>query len=278
MFSNPRRTEKLCVGSIKDNIGHTETSSGVASLLKTILMIQNQRIPKQANFVRLNPKIPSPQHSGIIIPTKSMTWASSERVAMVTNYGAAGSNAAIVLKQHTPPSTRTNIKLSHVPVIITAKSAESLQDYCTALYQWLIRAQPAAQDVAYNLAVKQNREMDFVVSMPIMADTDLLTSQLKSISSPTSRTIQKRVSKVEMPVVLCFGGQSGNRVHISQELFNESSLLQMHLVSASSCLMLLAFILNLNHSLTNLYLYLDGLRKHRSTPRSAQPLPNNFQI
>lgn len=194
-------------------------------------MIQNQRIPKQANFVQLNPKIPPPEHSGIIIPTKSMTWASSERIAMVTNYGAAGSNAAIVLKQHTTPSVRTNNGLSHMPIILMAKSAESLQEYCTALHDWLNRGRPAVQDVAYNLAVKQNRDMDFLISLPIMADRDLLISQLKSISSPTSRSIKKRSSKVEMPVVLCFGGQSGNTVHISQELFNECSLFQTHLVS-----------------------------------------------
>lgn len=233
MFVNPGRREKLYVGSIKDNIGHTETSSGVAGLLKVILMIQNQRIPKQANFVRLNPKIPSSEQSGINIPTKSMTWASSERVAMVTNYGAAGSNAAIVLRQHTTPSMRTNNTLSHMPIILTAKSAESLQNYCTALHEWLNRARPAVQDVAYNLAVKQNRDMDFSVSLPIMADRDLLISQLKSIASPTSKSIQKRSAKVDMPVVLCFGGQSGNGVHISQELFNESSLFQMHLVSVT---------------------------------------------
>lgn len=233
MFANPRRTKKLYVGSIKDNIGHTETSSGVAGLLKTVLMIQNQRIPKQANFVRLNPKIPSPEQSGIVIPTQSMAWTSSERIAMVTNYGAAGSNAAIVLKQHTTNSIRKDNELSHMPIILTAKSAESLQDYCIALHEWLNRTHPAVQDIAYNLAVKQNRDMDFSVSFPIMADRDVLTSQLKSIASKKSRSIQKRSSKVDMPVVLCFGGQTGNTANISQELFNESSLFQMHLVSVT---------------------------------------------
>lgn len=73
-FGGPQRSRGMYLGSVKANIGHTEAASGVAALIKTILMLQHGTIPIQANFTMLNPGIvPSDQMQ---IPLRTQRWDS----------------------------------------------------------------------------------------------------------------------------------------------------------------------------------------------------------
>lgn len=47
----------LYVGSVKSNVGHTEATSGLASIIKTTLALEKGLIPPNGNFKRLNPKL-----------------------------------------------------------------------------------------------------------------------------------------------------------------------------------------------------------------------------
>ncbi|KAL2826216.1 hypothetical protein BDW59DRAFT_161055 [Aspergillus cavernicola] len=242
-FAGPHRTETLYVGSIKDNIGHTETSSGVAGMLKTTLMIQKHRIPKQANFTRLNPKIAFQEKEKIMIPTKSIDWEAEKRVAMVTNYGAAGSNAAIILREHSsaPPSTSPSgvrqCLPSAVPFFVSARTEESLRSYCQALQSTIREAAQSnmgtVQDLAYNLARKQNREMEnFVTFSTASGETAELLQRLDSVAFGSTKA--ERQHQPPYPVILCFGGQTGNTASISRDLFESSELLRFHLAECNS--------------------------------------------
>lgn len=68
VFGGPDRRGTLYHGSIEGNVGHCEAASGVASLIKTVLMIENKTIPPLANHESLNPKIPALETSKMTIP------------------------------------------------------------------------------------------------------------------------------------------------------------------------------------------------------------------
>lgn len=55
---NQGKVTPLYVGSVKTNIGHTEAASGLAGLIKSVLMIQYGMIPPNLNFSEPNPEIP----------------------------------------------------------------------------------------------------------------------------------------------------------------------------------------------------------------------------
>lgn len=74
VFASSQRQDTLYLGSVKANIGHTEATSGVAGLIKTILMMQHTTILIQANFVSLNPKIRSLQEDHMEIALSSRVW------------------------------------------------------------------------------------------------------------------------------------------------------------------------------------------------------------
>jgi len=240
-FTDQKRVEDLYLGSVKDNIGHAEAASGAAGLLKTLLMLQNRTIPKQANFSSLNPKIVTSSQDRISVPRQNHPWEVRRQVAVVNNYGAAGSNAAIVVEGNYVSSlpltelteqngTATHALDSSYPFIIKARYPENLRSYCAALESFISRQLPTKDllsSLAYNMTRKHNRTFEYVWSSTASSITDI-RNQLKN--SAAGNGIISQQSHRNRPVVLCFGGQNGSTVTLSEGLFQSSRLLRIHIV------------------------------------------------
>jgi acyl transferase domain-containing protein len=56
-IEEPKRDTDLYVGSIKGNIGHLEASSGIAGLLKLVLVLKHGHIPPNLNFDKPKPSL-----------------------------------------------------------------------------------------------------------------------------------------------------------------------------------------------------------------------------
>nr|UWV21351.1 polyketide synthase 19 [Chaetomium globosum] len=238
VFGN-QPSRKLHFGSVKASIGHTEAASGVAGLIKVLLMMHHRTIPPQASFQTLNPNIPPLGPSNMEIALTPRDWNGEFLAACVNNYGAAGSNAAMLICQ--PPRLTTTPKARRgrdslpmkYPVMLRAKSAASLQAYCNALTQFLDKASAHTSDdqlladVAYGLATHQN------ISLPYSLGTtvDSLARLRQELSACASATLpEEQTAKAKSrPVIMVFSGQTGNTVNLSEEAYRSSLLLQSHL-------------------------------------------------
>ena len=227
-LSGPGRTDNLYLGSVKDNIGHCEAASGVAGVIKTLLMLQHQYIPKQANFAALNPKIKQLPADKIVIPKIKQRWAPQRRIALVNNYGAAGNNAAIVLRDHVQLDSErlSNAgSISAYPFVLSAKSVSSLLAYANVLKSYVTRSNVSLTDISYNLSRKQSPAFEYRASF-VVADAKRLVDSLDDLASRADRIIRRTTT---LPVVLAFGGQTGLCVTVSKQLYNNSELFRMHL-------------------------------------------------
>ncbi|KAL9115277.1 MAG: hypothetical protein Q9187_007346 [Circinaria calcarea] len=87
----------LYVGALKSNIGHLEGASGLAGLIKTVLVLEKAVIPPNALFERPNEKIPL-EDWNIKFPLEPTPWPTAGlRRASVSSFGFGGANAHAVL-------------------------------------------------------------------------------------------------------------------------------------------------------------------------------------
>lgn len=92
-----RRGTPLYIGAIKSSIGHLEGGSGVASIIKSILILESGIIPANYDMQDVNPSIPTTDLD-IAFPTENLPWPSSGlRRISVNSFGIGGTNAHCVL-------------------------------------------------------------------------------------------------------------------------------------------------------------------------------------
>ncbi|KAL9604332.1 MAG: hypothetical protein Q9179_001888, partial [Wetmoreana sp. 5 TL-2023] len=242
VFGGPDRASPLIVSSAKGNIGHTEGASGVAALIKAVLQMEHRLAPRQAFFKTLNPRIPAFEADNLCIPMSNLALSGERMAACINNYGAAGSNAAMILLEaprigtnyQRSSQTRTFSRPAKYPIQLAAASAGSLLTYCMVLTKFCDRlrsVQNAGEqsqmlsNLAFSLATRLNQELPFIFISSI-GSSDQLQAQLRQ-QTVTGSTIKQRPK--EPPLILCFGGQVSDKVALDKGLWQESALLRSHL-------------------------------------------------
>ncbi|PSM44847.1 non-ribosomal peptide synthetase [Streptomyces dioscori] len=93
------------LSSVKSQIGHLGAAAGVVGLVRAALAVHHGVIPPNVDFRRLNPEIgadPGPFR----IPTSAQPWPTGRpRVAAVSSFGIGGTNAHLILEQHSAPAS-----------------------------------------------------------------------------------------------------------------------------------------------------------------------------
>uniref|UniRef100_A0A8C3B325 Fatty acid synthase 2 n=1 Tax=Cyclopterus lumpus TaxID=8103 RepID=A0A8C3B325_CYCLU len=98
--ARPPGSEALRIGSVKSNIGHTESAAGVAGLIKVLLMMKHETIVPSVFYAEESASVDA-KALNIKVPKEAERWvASSARIAGVNNFGFGGTNAHAIVKQH----------------------------------------------------------------------------------------------------------------------------------------------------------------------------------
>ncbi|MBF0396790.1 MAG: SDR family NAD(P)-dependent oxidoreductase [Desulfobacterales bacterium] len=132
----------LYIGAVKTNIGHLEGAAGIASFIKTILMLKNKKIPPHLNFKNPNPLIPW-NDIPIRIPTELTPWEvnSGKRVAGVSSFGFSGTNVHMILEEAEPPEFVKRDKMPLYLLTLSAKTDNALKE-TAAKYERYFAANP----------------------------------------------------------------------------------------------------------------------------------------
>ncbi|KAK7705242.1 hypothetical protein SLS64_008078 [Diaporthe eres] len=158
------REDPLHIMSIKANIGHCEAASGVASLTKLLLMLKHKRIPPQALLNELNPDIEDLAADGTVISTEPKDWTpprGNRRTALLNNFGAAGSNAALLIQEYQHDASQQRPRLLDATTHVfgcSARNAELLQQLRESLVSYLTEHQGelSIADVCYTSTARRS--------------------------------------------------------------------------------------------------------------------------
>ncbi|WP_438431720.1 SDR family NAD(P)-dependent oxidoreductase [Gorillibacterium sp. sgz500922] len=118
------------LGSVKTNVGHMNEGAGLASLIKTVLVLKNRQIPPTLHFNRPNPKIDF-CNSPVYINTALRQWEGDKPMrAAVSSFGFSGTNCHMVIEEYIPGSRNDagmrDSSRQHV-LTLSAVSKESLR-------------------------------------------------------------------------------------------------------------------------------------------------------
>ncbi|KAI0465689.1 hypothetical protein F4859DRAFT_527822 [Xylaria cf. heliscus] len=90
-------TSPLFIGSLKANIGHLEAASGLAAIIKAVMILEKGVIPPNALFEKVNSTINLGEYN-IKIPTECTQWPTEgPRRVSVSSFGFGGSNCHVIL-------------------------------------------------------------------------------------------------------------------------------------------------------------------------------------
>jgi acyl transferase domain-containing protein/ubiquinone/menaquinone biosynthesis C-methylase UbiE/acyl carrier protein len=108
VYGAAQRPGHQCViGSIKSNLGHLESTSGIAGLLKAALCLKHRQIPANLHFEQPNPQIPFDELR-LRVPQRLEPWPETfgqPPRAGVNSFGFGGTNAHVILEAPPQPQT-----------------------------------------------------------------------------------------------------------------------------------------------------------------------------
>ena len=224
-----RRTgAPLLVGSVKTNIGHLESASGMAGLIKVILALQHGQIPPHLHFAQPNPHIPWADIP-LRIPTSLTPWpgGGARRIAGVSSFGGSGTNAHLIVEEPPAPATAPSADQCERPIQLlklSARTSGALKSYARRLADW-IEEHPEArlEDVAFSANTGRS---DFVCRAGVLAG-EKAEAQLKlaalAAGAETLGSCSGTVEGTPKPrIAFLFTGEENLHGGINRELYDGS--------------------------------------------------------
>ncbi|KAH9065286.1 polyketide beta-ketoacyl-synthase [Lactarius vividus] len=201
-------------------------ASGAAGLAKLLLMLQHRTIPRLISLVNLNPTISKFTSDPISIDSACQPWnpveEGSPRMALLNNFGAAGSNCALLLEEFVSPQIPKKIfKPSTVSYLfgLSAKTEMALDKMRSRLVDWLdgpdSRNTPLG-DIAYTLTARR-QIYEYRTSLTAHTSQELV----KGLLSNPSCT---RVARKDAKAAFVFSGQGGQYFGMGGSLYGSVPL------------------------------------------------------
>ncbi len=146
------RKTPLLIGSVKSNVGHLETASGVAGLAKALYSLQHREVPATIGIRKLNPRIKFDEWNLRVVTKAQPLKPEGKLVIGVNSFGFGGANAHVILESapETPTSER-QVPDAPLPIRISARSEAASAASAQALATHLQTTEQPFYDTAHTL-------------------------------------------------------------------------------------------------------------------------------
>ncbi|MDA7920910.1 amino acid adenylation domain-containing protein [Verrucomicrobiales bacterium] len=229
VLSDGRDDDDVCmVGSVKTNVGHLESGSGVAGVAKAALVLHHDTIPPNLNFKNPNPNIPFDEFKMKVVTELQPLphLGDYPPVVGVNSFGFGGTNSHIVLEAAPPvkkaSSSTSDEKKAKRPVLlpVSARGDDALTDTVKKWRRYLKGTKNNLSAIA--AAAGLNRE-HHDNRLAIIADdkTDLLHEMTEWLATGSSdKVISGKPAGEAHPLVFVFTGQGAQWWKMGQELID----------------------------------------------------------
>lgn len=229
------QSQRIALGSVKSQIGHTKAAAGVAGLMKAALALDQKVLPPTINVTRPNPKL-GIETSPFYLNTEARPWVrpagGPPRRAGVSAFGFGGTNFHIVLEEY-PAEHLGQYRLRRVaqPLLLWAASPQALTEVCDHALESLSQE----GEVAFRHLTRASRAPEIPLEAARLGFVCNSVSEARVLLRSALRTLQSQPEAVawEHPkgifyrrygiepdgrVVALFPGQGAQYLNMGREL------------------------------------------------------------
>ncbi|WP_446680357.1 type I polyketide synthase [Amycolatopsis jiangsuensis] len=225
------REQPLWLGSVKSNIGHAQTASGVAGVIKMVMAMQHGLLPKTLHVDEPSSHVDW-SAGKVSLLTEARPWPEADRPrrAGVSSFGVSGTNAHVIL-EHVPaeipePSTAD----SALPLVFSAKTEPALRAVAGQLAAVVGAGLP---DVGFSLATTRSALEHR--ALLVTRDERSAARELQAIADGAPGVVQGVAGEVGK-VAFVFPGQGSQWVGMGVALYESSAVFAARLDECASAL------------------------------------------
>jgi acyl transferase domain-containing protein/thioesterase domain-containing protein len=201
-FEKNTNDKQFCaIGSVKSNIGHSESASGIAGVTKVLLQLMHSQLVPSLHSKILNPNIDF-SNTPFIVQQELSEWKRPvieingvtkeyPRIAGISSFGAGGANAHLVIEEYVSKEhVQITVNVQNPAIIVlSARDKDKLREQSLQIIQSIEKQQITDHnlaDVAFTLQVgREAMEERLAV---IVASTSSLETKLKGFVDGLERT------------------------------------------------------------------------------------------
>ncbi|KPL91445.1 type I polyketide synthase [Herpetosiphon geysericola] len=236
-----RAEQQPCViGSVKTNIGHTESAAGIAGVIKVALAMKHRILPASLHFETPNPMIPFDELR-LQVQTELGPWPSSAGplLAGVSGFGFGGTNAHVVLESAPAVEAPVANSTEAWPLLLplSAQSEPALRQLA-ARYAAQIAATSASEvsAICYSASVGRS-QLDYRLAASATSP-NLLIEQLNDFAEGRTASgviTQDRSQSQAHKLVWVFSGQGSHWLGMGRGLLEQQPVFRQTLEACDRC-------------------------------------------
>lgn len=146
----------LPIGSVKSNIGHLEPVSGMAGLVKALLMLKHRSMPPSIHVQTLNPHIDFAGLNVEVVQSLRSFPKKRQLTIGINSFGFGGANAHVIVREYRPSQPAAVGKVrqnkAHPPLLLSAHTPDALRAMAGQYAERLSEATTDYYDLAYAAA------------------------------------------------------------------------------------------------------------------------------
>lgn len=204
-----QKKQFCAVGSIKGNIGHLDSASGVAGMIKMILALKAKKIPPTIHFTKPNRNIDF-VNSPVYFNDSLLDWEKNKnntRLCAISSFGFSGTNCHIILEE-APEIDRKATEPENNVFVSSAKKLDGLKQLIHSYYEFVKTNTFELSDLCYTaatgrghyeyrIAIKVENKADLVMALEHLDKQFEEAVQMENIFYGSHHIISGHVEKKE---------------------------------------------------------------------------------
>ncbi len=252
--------QPLWLGSVKSNIGHAQQAAGVAGVIKMVMALQHEHLPRTLHADEPSPHIDWTE-GHVKLLTEDRPWPAGERArrAGISSFGLSGTNVHVILEE--APAAVDEALAASAPAedgeaeanegaaepagplvtgahawLVSGRTADGLTAQAERLREW-VDGRPGLEpaDVAWSLAATRSRFDHRAVV--VGGDRSELVAGLESLAGGApAGSVVSGSARSGARVVFAFAGQGSQWLGMGRELASCSPVFAARLAECEAAL------------------------------------------